>query len=739
MKKKRRRSDPFATREAEKYAHPIPSREHLLQLMADAARPLLLESIAELAGIDNPRDLDALSKRLRAMRRDGQIVCNRKLAYGLAPRMDLVRGRVSGHRNGFGFLIPDDGSDDLFLSPKEMRPVMHGDRILARIAGIDRLGRREGAVVDILERNTKSVVGRFVREGGACFVVPDHRRMHHDVIVPGPHSGAANNGDIVVVEITDQPTSRREPIGRVTEVLGKHMAPGMEVDIAARAYGLPTEWPEEVERETAKFPAEVVASGLGERTDIREIPLVTIDGADAKDFDDAVYCESLSGGWRLYVAIADVSAYVQPDTALDREAKSRGTSVYFPGRVVPMLPEVLSNGLCSLNPELNRLCMVCEMRIDAAGKITRSRFYQGLMRSHARLTYDEVARGVVDEEPVARGKLGELVAPLESLYRLYKVLRKARIKRGAIDLDTTETRIVFGEDRKIERIEPVVRNDAHKIIEECMIAANVAAGRLIERHKLSSLYRVHAAPSEEKLEDLHAYLDELGLRLAGGMNPSPKHFARLLERVKERPDKEVVHTMVLRSLAQAMYQPKNHGHFGLALPCYAHFTSPIRRYPDLLVHRAIKHIISGRSRRTYPYDLETMVVLGEHTSMTERRADEATRDASNWLKCEYMMSKVGETYSGTVTAITAFGVFVLLEQVYVEGLVHVSALGHEYFHFDPERHRLFGERSGREFGVGDRVRVDVVRVDLDERKVDLELAGGAPRKETRRGKRPRKH
>lgn len=727
MKKKRRRDDPFAAREAEKYAHPIPSREHLLQLMADASRPLPMEAIAELAGITSERDRDALSNRLRAMRRDGQIVCNRKSAFGLAPRMDLVRGRVSGHRNGFGFLIPDDGSEDLFLSPKEMRPLMHGDRALARIAGVDRLGRREGAVVEILERNTGSVVGRFVREGGACFVTPDHRRMHHDVIVPGPNTGEAQNGDIVVVEITDQPTSRREPIGRVAEVLGKHMAPGMEVDVAARTYGLPTEWPEEVEREAARYPSEVAAGGLDERADVRALPLVTIDGADARDFDDAVYCEPVSGGWRLFVAIADVSAYVRQDSAVDREAKSRGTSVYFPGRVIPMLPEVLSNGLCSLNPKVDRLCMVCEMRIDASGKITRSRFYEGLMRSHARLTYDEVAAAIVGAKRAARDRLGALVEPLEDLYGLYKVLRRARVKRGAIDLDTTETRIVFGEDRKIERIEPVVRNDAHMIIEECMIAANIAAGRLIERHKLNSLYRVHAAPSEEKLENLHVYLNELGLRLAGGKNPAPKHFARLLERVNERPDKEVVHTMVLRSLAQAMYQPKNQGHFGLALACYAHFTSPIRRYPDLLVHRAIKHILSASSRRSYPYDLETMTFLGEHTSMTERRADEATRDAVNWLKCEYMLSKVGETYGGTVTAITSFGLFVLLESVYVEGLVHISALGHEYFHFDPERHRLFGERSGRAFGVGDSVRVEVVNVDLDERKVDLELAGGRQR------------
>ncbi len=734
MIKRRRRTDPFAAREAQKYAHPIPSREYLLKALSDQAKPLNMDSIASLVGIKTDRDREALQKRLRAMERDGQVVCNRRGAYGLAPRMDLIRGRVSGHRNGYGFVIPDDGSDDLFLSPNEMRALMHGDRVLVRLAGIDRLGRKEAAVVEILERNTNSVVGRFVKEGGACFVVPDHRRMHHDVIVPGEYTGDARNGDIVVVSITDQPTFRREPVGRVTEVLGKHMAPGMEIDVAIRAHGLPVEWPEEVEREASRFPKRVPESAWEGRTDLRELPLVTIDGADAKDFDDAVYCEPLSGGWRLLVAIADVSAYVTPDSALDREAKNRGNSVYFPNRVLPMLPEALSNGLCSLNPKVDRLCMVCEMRISREGQIARSKFYPAVMRSHARLTYEGVAAAVVDARRDARRAVEKVLPQLESLHELYQALRAERDRRGAIDLDTTETRIVFAGDRKIERIEPIIRNDAHRMIEECMIAANVAAGRLIERHKMSALYRVHAAPSEEKIEDLHAYLDELGLRLAGGDNPSPKHFSKLLERVADRADREVVHTMVLRSLAQAVYHPKNIGHFGLALPCYSHFTSPIRRYPDLIVHRAIKHIVENRSRKHYPYDLETMTFLGEHTSMTERRADDATRDAITWLKCEYMMDKVGESYGGVITAVTAFGLFVLLDDVHVEGLVHVSALGSEYFHFDAERHRLAGERTGRVFHVGDTVRVKVSRVDLDDRKVDLELEDGGRRGARRAGR-----
>ena len=735
MIKRRRRTDPFAAREAQKYAHPIPSREHLLKALSDEARPLSMDAIASIVGIETERDREALQKRLRAMERDGQVVCNRKGAYGLAPRMNLIRGRVSGHRNGYGFVIADDGGDDLFLSPREMRALMHGDRVLVRLAGIDRFGRKEASVVEILERNTSSVVGRFVKEGGACFVVPDHRRMHHDVIVPNENVGGARNGDIVVVTITDQPTFRREPIGRVTEVLGEHMAPGMEIDVAIRAHGLPVDWPEEVEREARRFPERVPPAAAEGRTDLRGLPLVTIDGADAKDFDDAVYCEPLAEGWRLLVAIADVSAYVTPDSALDREARNRGTSVYFPERVIPMLPEALSNGLCSLNPKVDRLCMVCDMRINGAGKITRSSFYPAIMRSHARLTYDQVAAAVVEGTGEAKRALNQVLPQLEALFALYRALRRARDQRGSIDLDTTETRIVFAKDRKIERIEPLMRNDAHRLIEECMISANVAAGRLIERHRLNALYRVHASPSEEKLEDLRAYLDELGLRLAGGHNPSPKHFAKLLERVADRADKEVVHTMVLRSLAQAVYHPKNIGHFGLALPCYAHFTSPIRRYPDLIVHRAIKHIIEKRSRKYYPYDLETMTFLGEHTSMTERRADDATRDAISWLKCEYMLDKVGETFAGVISAVTSFGLFVLLTEVHVEGLVHVSALGGEYFNFDAERHRLSGERSGRVFHVGDAVQVSVSRVDLDERKVDLELEEGKRRSRRRIGRR----
>ncbi len=743
----KRPRDPHAAREAAKYERPIPSRELILQVLKEQGQPLHAEELARLLGLTHPDELEALQRRLRAMTRDGQIVRNRREGYGPIDKLDLVRGRVIAHPDGFGFLVPDEGGDDLFLSPREMRRLFHGDRIVARIIGRDYRGRKEGAVVEILERNTHRVVGRFHSENGVQFVQPDNKRIPHDIQIPPGGEGSARDGQIVTAEIVEQPSDRNPPIGRVIEVLGDHLAPGMEIDVAIRAHDLPLEWPEAVEQEIAGLGEKVPASAKRGRVDLRDTPLVTIDGVDSRDFDDAVYCEAKPKGWRLLVAIADVSHYVRPGTALDREAESRGNSVYFPQRVIPMLPEILSNGLCSLNPGVDRLCMVAELYIDREGNIRRSRFFEGLMKSHARLTYDEVAAMLVDRDPATRERYRELLPQLEELHRLYKVLHKARDARGAIDFDTTETRIEFGPDRKIDRIVPVERNDAHRLIEECMIAANVAAARFLARHKLPTLYRVHEGPSSEKLAALREFLGELGLKLGGGDRPEAHHYARLLKSIKGRPDAHLIQTVMLRSLSQAVYTPNNQGHFGLALPQYLHFTSPIRRYPDLLVHRGIRHVLRNADRKRkqpFPYSEADMDGMGAHCSMTERRADEATRDAVDWLKCEYMQDKVGEVYDGIIAGVTSFGIFVELQGIFIEGLVHVTALKNDYYHFDPSHHRLVGERSGRVYRLGDPIEVRVVRVDLDERKIDLALpdegGGEAPspggsRRSRRRGKR----
>ncbi len=734
-KKKRIEEDPNLAKEAERYERPIPSREFIMQTLEEAGRPLTQEAIAEIFDLSDEIDLEALRRRLRAMERDGQLIRDRRGRYGLVSRMDLVRGRVIAHPDGFGFLVPEEGGDDLFISARQMRGVMHGDRIVARVAGVDRRGRREAAPVEILERAHQRLVGRYHYEHGVGFVTPSNPRLTQDVLVPEEMRDSAKDGQIVVVELIEQPSWRAQPIGRIEEVLGEHMAPGMEIDVAIRAYEIPHEWPAEVEAMARRIPEEVPEEAKQGRVDLRDLPLVTIDGEDAKDFDDAVYVEKKGRGWRLIVAIADVASYVQVDDPLDQEARKRGNSVYFPGRVVPMLPEVLSNGLCSLNPRVDRLCMVCEMEVTYGGNVKSARFYEGVMRSHARLTYTEVAAMVVDGDPELRRRHADLVPHLEEAHRLYQAFRSRREKRGAIDFDTVETKIVFDDQGKIAEIVPVERNDAHKMIEEFMIAANVATAHHLLEAELPALYRVHPAPDPDRIEELRTFLAEFGLRLKGGDRPKPKHFAELLEEVRQRPDAHLIETVMLRGLNPAVYSPDNVGHFGLAYDAYTHFTSPIRRYPDLIVHRALKHLIHRRPREEYPYTRTDMQAIGEHCSMTERRADEATRDATDWLKCEYMMDKVGEVYDGRITGVTGFGIFVELEGIYAEGLVHITALGSDYFHFDPVHHRLTGERGGQVFRLGDPVRVRVMRVDLDERKIDFELAEESPTPSRRKARR----
>jgi len=718
--------DPEAEREASRYAEPIASRELILKVLVDLGRPAYQDEIEAELHIGSEQDREALRRRLRAMVRDGQLVFNRRGGYCLAGKIGVVAGRVQAHRDGFGFLIPDEGGEDIFLSPRQMQSVMHGDRISVRISGVDRRGRPEGSLVDVLERNTETLVGRFFEEGGMSFVSPDNSRFQHEVLIPASDRNGATHGQIVLVDLVEYPGPHTQPMGRVARVLGDHRAAGMEVEIAIHSFGLPHEFPNAVTDEAETFGEQVPEAAKQGRVDIRDLDLVTIDGEDARDFDDAVYCEPLKGGgWRLIVAIADVAHYVKPGNALDTEAEKRGTSVYFPDWVLPMLPEALSNGLCSLNPKVDRLCMACDMRIDEDGKVTRAKFYDAVMLSKARLTYTKVGNLIEKGDVDVHRELGPLADRIHALHDLYKALAKARRRRGAIDFDRPETKIVFDENRKIQSIVPVVRNVAHKIIEECMIAANVQAAKFLDKNKVPTLYRVHDGPKEESLDDVRGFLGPLGLSLGGGETPQPKDYAKLIEKIQDRPDRFLIETVLLRSLSQAVYQPKGDGHFGLALEHYAHFTSPIRRYPDLLVHRGLKLVVNQRPKKEFSYDHRRMETLGTHSSMTERRADEATRDAVAWLKCDFMVDKVGEEYDGLITGVTNFGLFVELKDMQIEGLVHVTSLENDYYRHDPAMHRLIGERGGKVYRLADEIRVRVVRVNPDERKIDFEPASSA--------------
>ncbi len=741
QKTARRPHDPYAEREAQKYQRPIASREAILHWLEKDGKPLRFEQLAHDLHLRNTDELEALSRRLAAMLRDGQLVQNRSDEYCLVKLLPLVAGTVIGHRDGFGFLKPDEGGDDIFLPPRQMRTLMHGDRALVRVSGRDARGRAEGSLVDVLERNTHEVAGRYIEEHGVSFVQPDNSRIAHTVLVPAAERHGARTGQMVVVEITQQPDKHSEPIGLVTRILGERHAPGIEVELAVHSHGLPHQWPADVEREIRGFDESVPEAAKPGRLDLRNTPLVTIDGEDARDFDDAVYCERKGNGFRLLVAIADVSHYVQTGSALDLEARNRGTSVYFPDRVIPMLPEILSNGLCSIKPQVDRLCMVCEMQISADGHISQARFLEGLMRSAARFTYTQVAAILVDKDERQRREHAQLVPDLENLYAVYHALAKARAKRGAIDFDSTETRIIFGEDRKVASIKPLVRNDAHRLIEECMIAANVEAAHFLEKHQIPTLYRVHASPDADGLKEVRLFLGTLGLSLGGGQKPEAAHYEKLLDKVRSRPDKNLIQTVLLRSLSQAVYGPDNIGHFGLALSHYAHFTSPIRRYPDLLVHRAIRHVLRGGSAKNFYYSMTQMVNLGAHCSMTERRADEATRDATDWLKAEYMQDKVGEEFEGFITSVLPFGLFVQLKDLYVEGLIHVTSLPSDYYSFDAAGHRMVGERSGQVFRLTDPIRVRVSNVNLEEHKIDFVpvIAAQEERRHSPTARRSKKH
>ncbi len=723
---KLRQSDPYANREAAKYDKPLPSRELILQVLSEEGVPLEVNQLMKLLDIGSG-EREAFGKRLGAMERDGQIMQNRKGALCLTEKIHLVAGVIQGHPDGFGFLIPDDRQkcqDDIFLSAREMQQVMHGDRAMVRITEIDRKGRPEGKVVEVLERANKTIVGRVIRGQGVTIVAAEDKRISQDILIPYHLDMGAKVGQVVEVELTEQPSSHAYPMGRVVQILGNYADSGMEIEIALRKHKLPHVFKPETIALAESYPKTVQSADHKGRVDLRELPLITIDGETARDFDDAVFAEPQGKGWRLVVAIADVSFYVRPNDALDKEAYERGNSVYFPRRVIPMLPEALSNGLCSLNPDVERLCMVCDMQIDALGVIKQYKFYPSVMRSKARMTYTKVADMIENPQGETAKEYAWLMPHIEHLNTLFKLMLKQREKRGAIEFETSETVMIFNDQGKIERIVPSTRNDAHRLIEECMLAANVCAADFLLEKEHAALYRIHEGPTPEKLEALRTFLGEVGFGIGGGEKPHAKDYGKVMQRIKGRPDEQLLQTVLLRSMQQAVYSPDNAGHFGLAYEAYTHFTSPIRRYPDLLVHRAIKAVLKGEK-----YEAQNWQQLGVHCSMTERRADDATRDVTNWLKCFYMQDKVGETFDGTISGVTSFGLFVLLDNVYAEGLIHVAELGNDYFQYDKARHEMLGERTGVRFRLGDRLTVKVARADLETSRIDFTLVSKLKKKE----------
>ncbi len=770
-----RSRDPEASSEAARYAHPLPSRTLIHQMVAEAEEPPTLDDLIGRLSLRKLSEQEALTKRLVAMVRDGQLQLDKRGGYWAVeagaggempaappprerptarppqkrdraksvpeaeagapslppPRSDFVEGKVSAHKDGYGFVAGGAGTD-VFLPPRQMRGIMDGDTARVRVTGEDERGRREGVLVQIIERGRRTLVGRLQVQQGVCTVIPSSPKLP-EVIVSPRDRAEAKAGQVVVVELLSATSDRALPTGRVIEILGDHMAPGLEIDAAIRTHNLPSEWPEAAEQEASAYAPTVQPSQIEGRVDLRDLGLVTIDGADARDFDDAVCAEAVGGkkgGWKLWVAIADVSAYVTPGSALDEEASKRGNSVYFPERVIPMLPEALSNGLCSLNPEVDRLCMVCEMRVGPDGEVARSRFFEAVMRSKARLVYEDVAAMLADAGSEPARRRPDLLEPLNTLHEVFLALFGAREKRGAIDFEGGETKFVFGADRKIDKIVPVKRTIAHRLIEECMIAANVEAAKLVDKHKMPAPYRIHESPNADKIVVLREFLAGRGLRLPGGAIPSAMDFAQSLTMLRDRPDAGHIQNVMLRSLMQARYSSDNIGHFGLALSHYAHFTSPIRRYPDLLLHRSIKHVLARGKASTFDYSAHRIEELSMHCSMTERRADEATRDVATWLKCEFMSHRVGEELDGIVTSVAPFGLFVELDGLYVDGLIHVSTLEGDYYEFDSKHQRLAGNRTKRVFALGDRLHVKVARVSIDERRIDLILV----RRDEERGK-----
>lgn len=735
MGKIKKTKDPHAAREAAKYDKPVPSREFILSHLTAHNQPSSLQQICEAFNLTSEDDVEAIRRRLKAMLRDGQLDQLSKRRYWPVGRQLLVAGTVYIDKKNMLWVIPDDRSSRISLPFFTNSKVMQGNKVIVAVpdvADVDPNKPRDGRIVEILDQPDVIVTGRYVLENDSSFVVPFSKEFLQDIIIPVSQNLSASNGQIVVVEIAAQHSSRSDPQGKIVEILGNERNKNVEIESALRKHQLPYEWPADLLQTVKQMTETVPKEAYADRVDLRDLPLVTIDGEDARDFDDAVFCmPAISGGWKLYVAIADVSYYVKPGTALDHEAYNRGNSVYFPTRVIPMLPEILSNGLCSLKPDEDRLCMVCEMSISKSGKLNSYKFYPAVMRSKARLTYNKVAK-ILDGDEILRAQYAKLIPDLENLAALYYILREERTKRGAIDFETIETSISFGKNGTIASIQPIQRNVAHKIIEECMLCANVATAKFLDKYKIPSLYRNHEGPPDEKLADLNTFLREIGLSMGTGKKkkPEPLDYGNLLDKIKDRPDYKMIQTVLLRSLSQAVYAPDNIGHFGLAYDAYTHFTSPIRRYPDLIVHRQIKTILEGKWQQD-PRDgvetkqiqklMEKLAEIAFHCSTTERRADDATRDVIMSLKCQYVKQHVGEIFDGIISGVTRFGLFVELVDLYVDGLVHIASIDQDYYVHDPIHHRLTGERSGVVYSLGMPVKVQVAKVNTDELKIDFNL------------------
>jgi ribonuclease R len=714
--KKYKKNDPHRHREKQKYQNPVPSREFILEHLNEVKKPVALPELLADFGLIKPEEQDGFLYRLKAMLRDGQLYKDRSGGFTPVDSKNLLAGTVQGHPDGYGFVIVEGEHDDIFLSEKEMKGVFPGDHVLVRLKSSRSRRRKEGRIIKVVQRHTKELVGRLIMGNGQAYVQPDDRSCSHRILLNSKDTKGAAADDYVVIRIVQQPTPRYCANGEIVRVIGDDLMPGLEVDLAISNFKIPHEWSSQVKKELKSFSTKVDSASYFDRLDLRHLSFVTIDGEDAQDFDDAVYCEPISSGWVLYVAIADVAHYVKPGSALDEEARLRGNSVYFPGRVVPMLPEVLSNGLCSLKPKEDRLTMVAKIHVNATGDVVEAEFYNAVIFSHARLTYSEVAKTLKEQTP------GPLLGALNNLNSLYLVLHERRNSRGALDFRTTETQIVFNNLDKIDKIIPTERNDAHRLIEEFMLLANVAVAKKLESSSIPAIYRVHGAPDSNRVSQLRDFLKLFGLALGGGDEPSSLDFARVLDEIHQRDDGHLLQTTVLRTLSQAVYKEKNEGHFGLAYKGYTHFTSPIRRYPDLMVHRALKWVLSKNKPNEFPMNQQQISEIAAHCSLMERRADLATRDATDRLKCDYMEDKLGAEFDGTVVDVTSFGLFVELNRIYVQGLVHVTTLKKDYYRYDELQRSLTGEKSGVAYRLGTPVRIIVSRVDKDRRFIDFNIA-----------------